>query len=76
LLLTTWPEGAKTRNITGATPLHLGVEHHAPAEAVQLLIEVWPESVREQDRVGNTPLHTGIVYGARFSTGVGTRTSC
>jgi ankyrin repeat protein len=41
LLIAAWPAGIKAKDVDGKTPLHIGVEHNAPSEAIRLLVESW-----------------------------------
>ena len=48
----------------GDIPLHVGMLHKAPAEAIKLLVEAWPEGVNDKDKDGRTPLHCGMQFNA------------
>jgi ankyrin repeat protein len=56
LLVESWPEGLREKNIDGNTPLHFAARK-GRTDVVRLLAEIWPEGLREKNNDGNTPLH-------------------
>jgi ankyrin repeat protein len=60
LLRKLWPEGSKTKNRSGCTPLHIAAME-GKIKAIRLLMEFWPEGIRTKNRFGSTPLHAAAM---------------
>ena len=55
-ILTVWEQ----MEWRGYTPLHLGMEKQAPAEAITAVLAACPDAAKEKTKYGKTPLRIGM----------------
>jgi len=57
LLLSSWTDASKEKDIYSKTPLHSACDNGASLELVSLLLKSWPGALKEKTTFGATPLH-------------------